>query len=448
MPPPNRQPVTARASRIATEGLVGQLQANFTNRTWLAPTNRYVVDTINRLKTDTGNPPALIGADLAEYVAASAPLHLLDGWTFLGRSVDASLRGDPDTARHLAYYAELRAAMALLASEGLGVFDKKHFVIEVSRLPSIISPTAGTHQMVWELLEAWCKLPKAATIVGQVISVGGTSLLTWLAHFGMAPGNALQPVAADWLTTWGLDLRQLSHDREARNESSYRPSGLVSNIPAKAKDSFEAIRDLWRVLEPASTGRFEVLDSYLLRFCIEAIFKSVTSSTRSRTDRQHYLREVGRMIASVNASGDPTRLRAFLIRREERSDPDVLKMARKTDPPSAPDHHLQVLSRAALLLRIASGSCALLLQAGGTSLSQVHFWWSRLGEERGCWERRSTPQNVTDLWADIEEALEQLESKRSILGRDKSLLRWRQELISEVGVLGECERIGLWGINV
>ncbi len=448
MPTPNRQSATARASRIATESLVGQLQANFTNRTWLAPTNRYAVDTINRLKTDTGNGATLIGADLAEYVAASAPLHLLDGWTFLGRAVDASLRGDPYTARHLAYYAELRAAMALLASEGLGVFDKKHFVIEVSRLPSIISPGAGTHQMVWELLEAWCKLPKAATLVGQVIVVEGVSLFTWLKHFGMAAGSALQPVAADWLTTWGLDLRQLSHDREARNESSYRPSGLVNNIPAKAKDSFEAIRDLWRVLEPASTGRFEVLDSYLLRFCIEAIFKSVTPSTKPKTHRQHYLREVGRMIASVNASGDPKRLRAFLTRREERSDPGVLKMARKADPSSAPDHHLQVLSRAALLLRIASGSSALLLQAGGTSFTQLRFWWTRLGEDRGCWEYGSAPQNVTDLWADIQEALEEMDAKRSSLRNHRSLLRWRQALLSEVGVLGECERIGLWGINV
>jgi len=445
---PNRQSVTLRASRTATESLIGQLQANFTNRTWLAPTNRYAVDTINRLKTDTVNSPTVIGADLAEYVAASAPLHLLDGWTFLGRAVDASLRGDADTARHLAYYAELRAAMALLASEGLGVFDKKHFVIELSRTPSIISPGAGTHQIVWELLEAWCHLPKAATLVGQVVAVGGASLFTWLRHFGMAAGSALQPVAADWLTTWGLDLRQLSRDREARNESSYRPSGLVKNIPAKTKDCFATVGDLWRVLEPASTGRFEVLDSYLLRFCLEAIFKSVTAGTLPKSARQRYRREVDRMIAGVNASGDAKRLRAFLLQGHERSDPDVFKMARKTDLPSAPDHHLQVLSRAALLLRIASGSCALLLQAGGTSLSQLHFWWSHLGEVRGCWERRSPPQNVTDLWADIEEALEQLESKRSILGRDKSLLRWRQELLSEVSVLGECERIGLWGINV
>jgi len=264
----------------------------------------------------------------------------------------------------------------------------------------------------------------------------------------MAAGSALQPVAADWLTTWGLDLRQLSRDREARNESSYRPSGLVKNIPAKTKDCFATVGDLWRVLEPASTGRFEVLDSYLLRFCLEAIFKSVTAGTLPKSARQRYRREVDRMIAGVNASGDAKRLRAFLLQGHERSDPDVFKMARKTDLPSAPDHHLQVLSRAALLLRIASGSCALLLQAGGTSLSQLHFWWSHLGEVRGCWERRSPPQNVTDLWADIEEALEQLESKRSILGRDKSLLRWRQELLSEVSVLGECERIGLWGINV
>src|ERR1039458_3694583 len=75
---PNPQQSAANASRAAIENIIGQLQQNFTNHMWLRPANRYAADTIGRLKSDTGNPSALVCADLAEYVAASTPVHLLD----------------------------------------------------------------------------------------------------------------------------------------------------------------------------------------------------------------------------------------------------------------------------------------------------------------------------------------------------------------------------------
>src|ERR1035441_2292373 len=135
---PNPQQSAANASRAAIENIIGQLQQNFTNHMWLRPANRYAADTIGRLKSDTGKPSALVCADLAECVAASTPVHLLDGWAFLGRAIDASFRGDPDTSRHLGYYAELRAVMALLASEGLEIFKDRHFVIDAFAQPSMI----------------------------------------------------------------------------------------------------------------------------------------------------------------------------------------------------------------------------------------------------------------------------------------------------------------------
>jgi hypothetical protein len=55
---------------------------------------------------------------------------------------------------------------------------------------------------------------------------------------------------------------------------------------------------------------------------------------------------------------------------------------------------------------------------------------------------------LTDLWADTEQALDQLDATQSRLGRRANLLKVRQETKNEAGILGECERIGLWGINV
>jgi len=60
---------------------------------------------------------------LSEYIAASCLLHCSDGWSYLGRAISALLRGDPHRARHLAYYAELRAATALLAKVGVSSID-------------------------------------------------------------------------------------------------------------------------------------------------------------------------------------------------------------------------------------------------------------------------------------------------------------------------------------
>ena len=49
-----------------------------------------------------------------DVLAATGPSHCLDGWTFLSRALAALLSGDTHTTRHLAYYAQLRAALSLL----------------------------------------------------------------------------------------------------------------------------------------------------------------------------------------------------------------------------------------------------------------------------------------------------------------------------------------------
>jgi hypothetical protein len=443
---PNLQPTVALASRVAMERIVGQLRPYFAGRSWLSATNRYAIDTTLRLETDTTSPQQIIGPDLAEYIAASSTLHSLDGWSFLGRAVDATLRGDPDTARHLGYYAELRAAMAILATEGLGVFSNRHFVVDATSQPSKIPSHRPTHKMVWELFDEWSKAPKAASLVGQIVTVSGIPLSSWVNYFGVGTGAAFQPVAREWLTTWGLDVQQLSQDRDSRNESSYRPTGLRPLLLGSL-DSFNAISDLWRVLEPSATGRFEIIDSFLFRKCVEAIFASVTGN-QPQAASKNYSRQVKSMLANASPNSDMRSLRDFLNRRLKRGDPLVLKLARSKDPVTHSKHHLQVISRAALLLRIASGACANLLKNGGTPFADMNFWWFELGEARGYWERKSRPADVTDLWADIEQALDHLKSKHPAIPNRATLQRRRQEFVGEIAVLGECERIGLWGINV
>lgn len=96
---------------------------------WVSKTNRYSSNPIAKIRLDNKVRTIKEPKHLSQYIAASSLLHATDGWSYLGRSLLSLLRGDPHRCRHLAYYAELRAAMSLLATEGIGVFRNRHFVI-------------------------------------------------------------------------------------------------------------------------------------------------------------------------------------------------------------------------------------------------------------------------------------------------------------------------------
>ena len=63
-----------------------------------------------------------------EAIAISAPLHCVDGWSYASRAIASLLAGDGHAARHLAYYAQLRAGLSLLANLGVGIFNRINFV--------------------------------------------------------------------------------------------------------------------------------------------------------------------------------------------------------------------------------------------------------------------------------------------------------------------------------
>ncbi len=73
------------------------------------------------LPTDVRDFDGVPTQDIIEVIAVRGPLHAIDGWSYFSRSLSALLSGDPHAARHLAYYAELRASLSILASTGIGV---------------------------------------------------------------------------------------------------------------------------------------------------------------------------------------------------------------------------------------------------------------------------------------------------------------------------------------
>ena len=132
-------------SRLDVEKTLAGLKPFIARSRWLGSTNRYCKDTLAKIKSDASARRIRCPLHLAQYISASSLLHSSDGWSYLGKALLSILRGDPHRAVHLAYYAELRAAVSLLATEGIGIFNNRHFVIDapgsVARMHGGNSPT-------------------------------------------------------------------------------------------------------------------------------------------------------------------------------------------------------------------------------------------------------------------------------------------------------------------
>jgi hypothetical protein len=427
---------------------MGRLASHIRRGRWLGNNNIYRTNCIQVLeKPRRGQVRPINHRHLSEYIAASAPIHCTDGWSFLGRAIDCHAQGDPEAARHLSYYAELRGAMSLLAAEGIGIFSGRHFVLE-SPLRCEPLKRGGTHAVAWLALEHWAGLKRSTELLATIIEPGGISLAEWLEAFpGARP--TWQPLGSEWLKTWGLDLRRLSDDRDARNEASYRPTCLSARVFLDVLDSSRFMRSLWTICEPSTPSRFELLDRHLLRLSLEEAFEAVTGK-KAKDDPFEFGRRIEAMLAAVAPSGLPmSEWRRFLTRNVQPDDPTLTIEASGTVTPRNPRHHIQVLARAALLLRMATGACGLLLREVGFGCSELEFWWKSIGEERGLWEPGNEPDQLPDLWADVEVALDGiLQWEMSNSEADVSYARWRRERPYAICVLGECERIALWGLGL
>jgi hypothetical protein len=389
----------------------------------------------------------LVHRQLAQYIAASAPLHCADGWSLLGRALGCHTQGDCDSARHFAYYAELRAALSLLAAEGIGVFDKRHFVVENVRNCVRIRNGFGTHAMARAALEDWANLPRAARLIGgNLLTVGGKPFSDWLSQF--LSGASFGPIGNYWLRTWGLDLRLMVEDQNARNESSYRPTRLNQKKSLGASISSDFICALWSLYEPSGQSAFENLDRHLVRLMLEEAFKGVTGRTPAAA-RALFRKRISNMLSNLMSDdGQRRRWQDFLTRKVEPKDPIIVTESQKKPTINDPRSHLQVISRAALLLRVATGASSGLIREARLSSSDLKFWWEALGRERGLWDTNGEPTELKNLWADIEGALSRIRQWEADNSEGNfSLARWRTERAREVSVLGECERIAVWGIQ-
>ena len=426
------------ASSQAMEATLSRYRYRFRRRKrWLTATHPYL-DVITALEPKSKQ---IDGAKLAEYIASSIPLHVADGWVFLSRAFDAIKCGDRNTAAHLAYYAELRAAMSLLASEGIGVFNNRHVAIGQQMAPtdwanigSNRGRRVGTHYATWELLGSWADDPGRAPTILTAITVESRTISDWFDQAGVAQ-SVQHLVARQWLKSWSIDLQYFPIDRDLRNHTSYRPSKITSASATAVDigtDVVDPLLQTWDALVPSVDAGGAAIDRALLS---RALSLAYDRPNRSEGDWNNFVdRLQGIASSTLQSQLKDSGLGGFYV-------------LNRADDPSRTPMTRSVLSRATLLLRIANGVCAQRLANAQVTKADLEFWWTRVGEDEGLWARGAEPEPFADLWTEVDGAIDETEMALASIGAPREMVKISQVLSREV-TLTQYSRAALWLLGV
>ncbi len=408
---------------------------------WIGKTNSYAKDCVKTLRRQS-RPKY---PDLSKYIAVSTVLHCLDGWSYLGKAVACHSGGDPNSARHMAYYAELRAAMSLMSGEGIGIFNRHHYVVQ--SWPKLYKiKNIPTHEVTWQILDNWAKLQGSFGFLGKIITPGNLPIDQWLSEFGA--GITFRLIGKQWFDDWGFDLRSFFLDRDARNEASYRPTRLHTISTLTAVDTSEFLRSLWQMFEPVANSRFGIVDRHLLRLSLNKTYKAV-SGQEPAANQLDFKRRVELMVENISPTeGSNDYWIKFLTKEIDPLTPQPITEAANLTTRTDAKHHIQVIGRASLLMRLATGACLRLMQNANLTRDDLEFWWAKLGADVGLWDTLNPPIPFTDLWGDVEIALSQLNSWSSQPTLNNSYFDLHRNNPLAILVLGQCERIGLWGLGL
>ena len=397
------------------------------HKLWLTTSHRYNNDVVQTLTADV-QQNTIDGQELGEYIASSVPLHLADGWNYLSRAFDASSRGDRGSTYHLAYYAELRAAMSLLAAEGIGIFNSRHIALNDKFQTTVYH--SNTHEATWAVLSSWSKEQDKAEALLRSISIETVNLSDWLRLVGVAV-PARQFVAKEWLTAWSVDLDIYDDDRTRRNETSYRPTRIRTPAPQPVdpyRELSAPLFDSWSELNPEIVGGSAGLDLALLRKALNLVVDRGVCSYGSLDDVLDFLKQHLNPIIVDE------------LRSERSSATAIFKAAEMVDfqgKPATP-----ILARALLMLRLASARASVLLAAAGVSKSDLKFWWLPLGTDLGLWYDLDE-EDFVDLWTDVADAKESAEDRISDLPEGSSVRAVSVVLSGDV-TLTQFSRAPLW----
>jgi len=388
------------------------------------------------------------------FLAASSLAHMLDGWMYLSQGFNSVLAGDEATAIHLTYYAELRSAMSILATEGLGVFSDKHlgafsnvtnlefpsnYYKGSSTASSYKQPKISTHQFVWSAMEKWTNSAYKPNIeILKVFKVNGKNFYELTEYFHpTTAGSTLLSVniVKAWLKEWCLDIQLYRNDREIRNEVSYRPQNIDK---FRSRIDFKSIlNDLnkyWLIISPSNTDKFGLLDRYLLRKLYDSLYGRLgTSTPKIDLIRNAFIQ---------NGINDETLFGFLDFQPPYLNDHSIFTQANNRATTSLP-----ILARATLLLRISVGLVSQLFKDGGIAGNELNFVWDKYGINGGFWENNNQPTDFSNLWFDIQPSIDELITNINSPGLNNTPISLKQKNYEAMAYFGQINRASLWGID-
>ncbi|WP_146187772.1 hypothetical protein [Limnohabitans sp. T6-5] len=341
---------------------------------------------------------AISPAEVAEYLALAAPNHCIDGWSYLSRALSAYLSGDGHTSWHLGYYAELRAAQAILSSCGLGAFNEWNAVLDSTGSLQVIDNPAktrktrcgqlpnakGTHTMVWLALpEVIHNSSGGAAALPHMADIFGTTLPNLIAH--AFPGVNSAQISARWLSDWAFDLEQGLTDKTFRNLCSYSPRVLTPHR-ANLNQAVSFIENFWNTFQPTPGATFLDLDKHILK---KGLQDQALEKLRNQLGRDPNTVEMQTEIRSAHERLCAAEPMLNCISENFLTSQGVFPLiAAACDTSKTPQDPTPVLARATLLLRMATGVVnGLLKDAGYKHGNELDFWLEPISIEHGLIER-------------------------------------------------------------
>jgi hypothetical protein len=424
--------------RRADTGHILNAMAQFSGKPvsqWLRPNHPAALAALPRTWSVVRALPA---ADVVSVVAAASPNHCLDGWSYMARAMAAFLAGDLHASRHLAYYAQLRAALSMLGNLGIGIFNGINFVVSsggaILQLDRPARDTGlGTHHAVWKALSSWADNPVTARRFLTQVRIANSSLAVCLD--AIWPGASATAIALPLINAWGLDLKRGGFDHRSRNRSSYDPQAFES-LPDILAERLDFIENIWALFEPTSTSRFDLLDRYLLRSMLWHQHDTVTPRVpKSKGAISRNYLNLPNLVQGI-ASHD------FLVGIREPGESQLLAVARsQTFPALAPE----MIARGLLLLRAATALTVSNFNDAGIGSGNLRPWIDPLAVARGFWPPGAPVIDTIDLWEDVKLALEDFMA--SMTPAPASVHEWIRKTPIGLPFVTEAERIALWGLG-
>lgn len=379
---------------------------------------------------------------LETYLAASSLVHSINGWGYLARSISSLVSGNKHTSIHLGYYAELRATMSFLASQGVGIFQNQHLAVysdgSIQKNPG--TGRDSTHQFTWSALEKWTN-PSAYsdTNLLEIFTVKGKSFKDWSEGFHPNAKSSLSnKIIRDWLVSWNFDVKRYKDDREARNEVTYRPQKLLNyEYDIRLDEVIPKLSEFWFAISPLLSDRFSNLDRYLLR----KFFTTLHSQIQELLGRRINYNRCIENSMDVLGIADSTLLKFLTYTSPFDQEHSIFDESEKDSL-----ENISVIARALLMLRVSIGTASQNFKEAEVSYDELGFYFESLGVDNGFWSPNHAPSDFDDLWIDIESYIDDLNDW--VVGNDSNLFNISQNKAQELIYLSQFHRAGLWGIRL